>query len=206
MTMAEPTVGVILAGGKARRLGGGDKMLRAVGGRTMLDRIVERLAPQTVALILSANGDPSRFAGIGLPVVADDPQANLGPLAGILAALDRTATSRPDVAWVVSAPGDLPFIPTDLVVRLHAARAKAGTELACAASGGRRHAATALWPVTLRGTLRQALTVEGERGVDRFITRYSMATAVWETQPVDPFLNVNTPEDLWQAERIAAGS
>ena len=119
---APPTIGAILAGGLARRMGGGDKALRSIGGRTVLDRLLDRLAPQVARLILNANDDPDRFGALGLPVVADSLPDHPGPLAGVLAALEWTAATAPDVAWVVTVPGDAPFIPRDLVARLHAAR------------------------------------------------------------------------------------
>ena len=198
------TLGVILAGGLASRMGGGDKPLRTLGGRTLLERIVARLAPQCEALIVNANGDPERFEAFGLPVVADAAPGFLGPLAGILAALDWAAANTPDVGWVVSAPGDCPFLPRDLAARLHAARIGEGAELAVAASGGRPHPAIGLWSVALREDLRHALVVEDCRKVSRWTARYRLATASWPTAPLDPFFNVNTAEDLAEAERLAA--
>jgi molybdopterin-guanine dinucleotide biosynthesis protein A len=193
-----------LAGGLARRMGGGDKPLREVAGLTMLDRVVARLAPQCTGLVLNANGDPARFARFGLPVVADDVPGFAGPLAGILAALDWTAQHRPDIAFVVSAAADSPFLPRDLVARLHAVRSGEEADLACAASGGRSQPVIGLWPVALRGALRHALVVEDIRKIDRWTARYGLATAVWGDAPVDPFFNANTAEDLAEAERLAA--
>ncbi|MFD2181760.1 molybdenum cofactor guanylyltransferase MobA [Rhodoplanes azumiensis] len=198
-----PTVGLILAGGRAQRLGGGDKGLLGVGGRPILARVVARLAP-CAAVVLNANGDPARFAGLGLPVVADTVPGYAGPLAGVLAGLDWAATHRPDIGHVVTAPADAPFLPADLVARLHAAARAAGTPIACAASGGRRHPVVALWPVTLREALRRALVDEGLHKVGAFLDRHGAATADWPAAPVDPFLNVNTPADLDEAERLAA--
>jgi molybdopterin-guanine dinucleotide biosynthesis protein A len=199
--MAEPTFGVILAGGLARRLGGGDKALRRVGGQTVLTRLIGRLAPQVTRLILNANADAARFNEFGLPVVSDDLPDRPGPLAGVLAGLDWTAQFAPDVQWVVTAPGDAPFLPLDLVARLHAARGKA--TLACAASGGQTHPVAALWPVALRHDLRHALTVEKLHKVGAYIRRHDPAIAEWPTQGVDPFFNVNTPADLAEADRLA---
>lgn len=198
------TLGVVLAGGLARRMGGGDKPMRKFGGRTMLERVIARLAPQCDGLILAANGDPARFASFDLPVVADAIEGFAGPLAGVLAALDWAAANRPDVAWVVSAAADCPFAPRDLVARLHAARKSEGAQLAVAASGGRAHPAIGLWSVALREDLRHALVVEDCRKVDRWTARYPLATASWPTAPLDPFFNVNTAEDLAVAERLAA--
>ena len=198
------TVGALLAGGLARRMGGGDKPLRALGGRSILSRVVERLGPQCAGLVLNANGDPSRFAAFGLGVVADDVPGFAGPLAGVLAALDWAASERPEAEWIVSVAADTPFLPRDLVERLHAGLAAAGALVACAASGGRRHPVIGLWPISLRAALRHALVEEGVRKVDRFAARYPLAAVEWPTAPVDPFFNANAPEDLAEAERLAA--
>jgi molybdenum cofactor guanylyltransferase len=202
--VSPPTLGVLLAGGLARRMGGGDKPLRALAGRTLLERAVACLAPQCDGLILNANGDPGRFAALNLPVVPDDVPGFAGPLAGILAALDWAAANRPDLAIVVSAAADSPFLPRDLVSRLHAAREAGGTPLACAESGGQAHPVNALWPVALREDLRRALVDEGLRKIDRWTARHGAALATWPTKPVDPFFNANTPEDLAEAERLLA--
>ena len=172
---AEQTLGLILAGGLARRMGGGDKPLKSIGGVTILDRVIARLKPQCRALLLNANGDPARFAATGLPVVADDVPDFAGPLAGILAGLDWAAARAPDVEYVSSVPGDCPFLPNDLVARLHQARAEAGQPLACAHSGEWRHPVVGLWPVGLRDDLRQALTQEGLRKIEAWTTRHGVA-------------------------------
>jgi molybdopterin-guanine dinucleotide biosynthesis protein A len=197
------TLAVVLAGGLARRMGGGDKPLRLLAGRPLLDHVLERLRPQAAATILNANGDPSRFAVWGLTVVADGLPDHPGPLAGILAGLDWAAEARPDLAWVVSVPGDSPLIPPDLVARLHQAREEAGVPLACARSDGQTHPPIGLWPVALRGALRQAL-LEGERKIDRWTARHGIAHADWPVLPLDPFFNANAPEDLAQAEALLA--
>jgi molybdopterin-guanine dinucleotide biosynthesis protein A len=197
------TLGVILAGGLARRMGGGDKPMRDIGGRTILDHVVERLSPQCDALILNANGDPSRFSAINLPVVADTVAGNPGPLAGVLAALDWAAQNRPQTDWVVSVAGDCPFLPRDLVGRLHEARHNKNATLAVAASGGRTHPVIGLWKVALQRDLRHALVEEGMRKIDRWTARYPLATVTWAAEPVDPFFNANTVEDLSEAERLA---
>src|SRR5688572_19734345 len=200
---APPTLGVLLAGGLARRMGGGDKPLRTIAGRTILERVIERLAPQCDGLILNANGDPARFAFAGLEVVGDGVPGFAGPLAGILAALDWAAASRPDHAWVASGAADSPFLPHDFVSRLHAAREAAGVLLACAESGGQAHPVNGLWPVALRDNLRHALVVEGIRKIDRWTARHGIALAAWPSEPVDPFFNANTPEDIAEAERLS---
>ncbi len=202
--MRQETLGLILAGGLARRMGGGDKALIAIGGETILARTLARFAPQCARTIINANGDPARFASTGLPVVADNVAEFPGPLAGILAALDWAAANAPGTAWVASVPGDCPFLPCDLVARLHAARAQAGTPLACARSGEWRHPVVGLWRVDLREDLRRALVDEGLRKIEVWTGRHGVAVADWPDQPVDPFFNVNTPEDVAAAARIAA--
>ncbi|EAQ34950.1 molybdopterin-guanine dinucleotide biosynthesis protein A [Nitrobacter sp. Nb-311A] len=198
-----PTPAVILAGGLARRIGGGDKPMREIGGQTILNRVIARLVPQCRGLVLNANGDPARFAAFGLPVVADSVADFPGPLAGILAALDWAAQQRSGIQWIVSAPGDCPFLPRDLVARLHDARNQQDSELAVAVSGERTHPVIGLWNVTLRDELRQALTAEGIRKVDRWTARYRLAAVSWPTAPFDPFFNINTTDDLAEAERLA---
>ena len=199
-----PTLGLLLAGGLARRMGGGDKPLRTIAGRSILAHVIERLAPQCDRLLVNANGDPARFADYGLPVVADSVPDFAGPLAGILAGLDWMAAHRPETEWLVSVAADTPFIPRDLVARLHEAREEQGVPLACAASGGWTHPVIGLWPVSLRDDLRRALTVEDERKIDRWTARYGCASAEWPVEPVDPFFNANRPEDLDEAERLFA--
>ena len=200
---SEATLGLVLAGGLARRMGGGDKALLRIGDATILERVLDRLTPQCSGVILNANGDPGRFAFTHLPVVADDVPGFAGPLAGILAGLDWAATHAPSVAWIASVPGDCPFLPRDMVARLHAARATDHQPLACARSGEWRHPVVGLWPVALRDDLRHALVAEGLRKIEVWTARHGVAIADWPDQPVDPFFNVNTPEDLAQAERLA---
>jgi len=199
--MRADTLGVILAGGLARRMGGGDKPLRLLGGQPMLAHVLARLRPQVAGVVINANGDPARFAAHGLPVVADGLPDHPGPLAGILAALDWAADHAPALRWVVSAPGDSPFIPTDLAARLHAAAAAEGVPFACAWSDGQAHPPVGLWPVALRGELRAAL-LAGERKIDRWTARHGCAACHWPAHPVDPFFNANAPEDLAEAERL----
>lgn len=202
--MTDSTLGLILAGGLARRMGGGDKPRTIIGGETILARVIERLAPQCRRLIINANGDPARFVDAGLPVIADDIPDFAGPLAGVLAGLDWAASHAPGTPYIASAPGDCPFLPRDLVARLHQAREAAGVPLACARSGDWRHPVVGLWPVALRDDLRRALSVEGLRKIELWTARHGVALAVWPAEPVDPFFNVNTPEDAAAAERIAA--
>ncbi len=195
--------GVILAGGLARRMGGGDKPMRMIAGKTLLERAIVRLETQCHGLILNANGDPSRFAQFGLPVIADSVADFPGPLAGILAGLDWVAANRPQAKWVLSAAGDCPFLPRDLVARLDQERRRQNAELAVAASGDQTHPVIALWSVRLREDLRRALVVEGLRKIDRWTSRYPLATVTWPLDPFDPFFNANTIEDIAEANRLA---
>ncbi len=195
-------VGLLLAGGRSRRMGGGDKTLRLLAGQTLLDHVIDRVLPQVDALVLNANGDPSRFARFGLPVVADSIADFAGPLAGILAGLDWTAANRPDCAFIVSLATDAPFLPADLVARLVEGMNSQGAELACAASGGQPHPVIGLWPVRLRGELRQALIAEEIRKVDVWTARYPLATVDFPITTIDPFFNANRPEDLDRAAAL----
>jgi molybdenum cofactor guanylyltransferase len=197
-------VGLVLAGGQSRRMGGGDKALRQLGGRTLIGRVIERVRPQVAALVINANGDPARFAGFALPVVADGVPDFAGPLAGVLAGLDWTAAHRPDLSHVASVATDAPFVPQDLVSRLAAAIEQTGAELACAASGGRAHPVFGLWPVRLREDLRGALTLDGIRKVDLWTARHSIVTVPFADRPVDPFFNANRPADLEAAAALLA--
>lgn len=189
--------GIVLAGGRATRMGGGDKALRPLGGQPVLAHVIARLAPQVQALALSANGDPARFAAFGLPVLADPLPGFPGPLAGVLAGLDWAA-GRGESA-LVSVAGDTPFLPPDLVARLQAAGPVA---LAASPAGGqmRRHPTVALWPVALREALRAALA-RGEHKVGRFLAEHGARAAEFAAPP-DPFFNINTPEDLARAQSL----
>ena len=201
---APPTPGILLAGGLARRMGGGDKPMRLIAGRTILDRVIARLGPQCDPLILNANGDPARFARFGLSVAANSVVDFPGPLAGILAGLDWAAAHRPEAPFVLSAPADCPFLPRDLLARLHQARIEQNAQVTVAASGGQTHHVIALWSVALREELRHALVAENIRKVELWAARYSVATVTWPTDPLDPFFNANTADDLAEAERLAA--
>jgi molybdenum cofactor guanylyltransferase len=195
--------GVLLAGGLARRMGGGDKPMRQILGRTILARVIARLAPQCDGLILNANGDPARFAAFGLPVIPDSVADFPGPLAGILAGLDWMAKHRPDVEWMLSAAADCPFLPRDLAARLSEALIDENAQLAVAASDGQSHPVIGLWSVALRDELRHALVKEDIRKIDRWTARYRLATVTWPTTPLDPFFNANTVQDIADAERLA---
>jgi molybdopterin-guanine dinucleotide biosynthesis protein A len=199
-----PTLGLVLAGGLARRMGGGDKALIEIGGVTILDRVLACLSGQCAGLLINANGDPERFADTGLPVVPDSVPDFAGPLAGVLAGLDWLAGQRNGIEWMVSTPGDCPFLPDDLVARLHEARRAQGKPLACARSGQWRHPVVGLWPVALRDDLRRALLEEGLHKIEIWTGRHGIAIADWPVEPIDPFFNVNRPDDIAAAQRIAA--
>lgn len=192
-----PPPAIILAGGRATRMGGGDKCLLDLDGRPILARIVDRLAPQCGPLALNANGDPARFAAFGLPVVADSLPDHPGPLAGILAGMDWAAGLGAD--RILSVAGDTPFFPADLALRL--TQAGEGIVLAASRTAGDQviaHPTFGLWPTALRDDLRAALA-SGQRRVRAFAASHGAAAAVWEADPEDPFFNINTPEDLDRA-------
>lgn len=206
--MNEGVAGIILAGGLSRRMGGGDKALAPLGRRPLLAHVVQRLRPQVGALALNANGDPARFGTLSLPVVADTVPGFAGPLAGLLVGLEWAAAATP-CRWLVTATADTPFFPEDLVRRLLAAtEGRAGT-IAVARCGERRHPTFALWPLTLAGPLRRMLVEDGNRRVTAFIDANAHADV--DFPPVelpdggtfDPFFNINTPQDLAEAERLS---
>jgi molybdopterin-guanine dinucleotide biosynthesis protein A len=204
MTDIPATLGLILAGGLARRMGGGDKVKLTIGGVSILDRVLACLSAQCADMIINANGDLERFADTGLTVVPDTVPDFAGPLAGILAGLDYMAEHMPHLHWMLSVPGDCPFLPEDLLQRLHQARRAEGKVLACARSGDWRHPVIGLWPLALREDLRKALIEEDLRKIEVWTARHGVAIAEWPDHPVDPFFNVNTPDDVAKAERIAA--
>jgi molybdopterin-guanine dinucleotide biosynthesis protein A len=193
--------GVILAGGRAARMGGGDKGLLPLDRTTLLDHVVARLAPQVSPLALNANGDPARFARFGLPVLADGVAGFPGPLAGVLAGLDWAAEQG--LGAIVTAAADTPFLPRDLVARLCRAAETGGSPIALAATTSGRHPTFGLWSVALRDDLRRAL-LDGTRKVTDWADRHGAATAMFPDTPVDPFFNVNTPEDLARARDLLA--
>ena len=195
-------VGVLLAGGQSRRMGGGDKCLRPLGGKPILEQIMSRVANQVGRLIINANGDPGRFARYGLPVVADIVTGHAGPLAGVLTGMTWALEYAPSARYVATFPTDAPFLPKDLVVRLSSALSNAGADLACAASAGRDHPVVGLWPVALREDLEQAMTVDAVRKVDVWTARHRLVSVEFSADPIDPFFNTNRPEDLDAAERL----
>ena len=197
--------GIILAGGQARRMGGGDKALLEVAGRPLLAHVNDRLLGQVAEVAINANGDASRFAGFDLPVIADTVEGFVGPLGGVLAGM-RWAAARGH-SHIVSAAGDTPFFPSDLVEKLEAARGTQPISMAATNDPERglsEHPTFALWPVDLADDLEYALTKGNMRKVIVWASRHGCARAVFGGDY--PFFNVNTPEDLARAEEIAAAS
>ena len=199
--MTKP-IGIILAGGQATRMGGGDKGLLDLGGQSLMDHVIGRLTPQVAGIALNANGDPTRFADLGLPVIGDSIDGFVGPLAGVLAGLDWAASQGADE--IVTVAADTPFFPHDLVETLQAA----GPGIALAATphperGLNRHPTFGKWPVSLRDDLREALK-GGLRKVVLWTDKHGAATVQFDATPFDPFFNVNTPGDLVTARAILA--
>lgn len=194
--MKQP-LGVILAGGQATRMGGGDKGLLALGEGTILGQVIARLEPQTSGLALNANGDPARFASFGLPVIADSIPGFAGPLSGVLAGLDWAAQQGAE--HIVTAAADTPFFPCDLVPQLLFAAENAGTDLALARTPDGRHPTFGLWPTRLRDDLRTALN-DGLRKVVLWTDKHGGTMADFPDDAA--FFNVNTPEDLATAKAM----
>ncbi|MEM9221249.1 MAG: molybdenum cofactor guanylyltransferase MobA [Pseudomonadota bacterium] len=195
---------VILAGGLARRMGGGDKALLEVGGRPILDHVVDRLRPQARPLALNANGDPARFVRYGLPVIADTVADRPGPLAGVLAGLEWAAAEGFD--GLVTVAADTPFFPKNLVEQLRAVRSQNPIALAATPhpeGGELRHPTFGLWATDLRGDLRRAID-EGTRKIVAWADHHGAASAMFATEPFDPFFNINTPQDRDRAEALLA--
>ena len=200
--MTVNVAGVLLAGGRARRMGGGDKGLRTLGGRAIMDHIIERARPQVAALLINANGDPERFSGYGLDVAPDVIGGFAGPLAGVLTGMEWAAAEAPQCPWLATFACDAPFAPIDLVALLLAAVEDEGADMACARSRGRAHPVFGLWPVALAAELRLAMSDEDMRKIDRWTARYKLTEVDFAADPFDPFFNINAPENLTEAERL----
>lgn len=210
MKTREPLVGIVLAGGKSSRMGGGDKCLLPLGGQPILAHVIERLKPQVAELIISANGDPARFSEFGLPVVADRIGGYAGPLAGILAGLEWVRTSRPQSRFVVTAASDTPLLPADLVDRLWSATGGGRPNLAVARSAEGMHPVFGLWPLALATDLEASL-MAGHRKVSKWVRQHQaievmFAPAKIESRSIDPFFNINRPEELDAAEAFLRAS
>ena len=203
-TKLPPVAGVLLAGGLSRRMGGGDKCLRELGERTVLEHVIERATPQVRALMLNANGDAARFEGFGLEVVADEVDGHAGPLAGVLTGMAWAHAATPDCPFIATFATDAPFFPRDMVAVMEEGLRTAAAEMAVAASDGRMHPVFGLWPVRLEGELREALTREGVRKIDVWTARYRLVEVDFPLTGLDPFFNANSPADLARAEQALA--
>lgn len=197
--------GVILAGGLARRMGGGDKSLLTLDGEPLLQRVIERARPQVDTMVLNANGDPARFAEYGLPVAPDVVPDFAGPLAGILTGMQWVHEHARECEWVVSFACDTPLFPEDLVERLMQQAEKEKAPLACAVSCGRNHPVFGLWSMSLMDDLHRAVVEEDMRKILRWTDRYRCSQVEFSAEPFDPFFNINRPEDLEAAERLLGG-
>ncbi|MDA7946871.1 MAG: molybdenum cofactor guanylyltransferase MobA [Hyphomicrobiaceae bacterium] len=205
---SDPVVGVLLAGGQARRMGGGDKCMLELAGKPLLEHVIERLEPQTDTLVLNANDDPARFAAFGRPVVADPVDGFAGPLAGVLAGFVWARENVPQARWIVTAATDTPFFPLDLVSCFMSATDGSYPAIALAASRGRIHPVFGLWPTALADDLHQAV-MGGTRKVLDWTDRHTTVTAEFSDTHIggsdlDPFFNANRPEDLAHAEALLA--
>ena len=194
--------GLLLAGGQSRRMGGGDKCLQKLGGKSLLARVIKCARPQVDHIILNANGDVGRFDSYGLKVVKDVVDGFAGPLAGILTGLEWVRENQPECHWVASFACDAPFVPGNLVSRLSEAIVEKECTLVCASSNGQDQPVFGLCPLALAEDLRSSLVKECIRKVDTWTGRYHLVRANWSTDPIDPFLNVNRPSDLIEAERV----
>lgn len=202
----EPVVGVLLAGGMARRMGGGDKCLLSLCGKTLLDHAIERIRPQVSAVVVNANGDPARFSSVGLPVVADSVEGHAGPLAGVLSGMLWTRQNHPQCRWIVSVATDTPFFPGDLVSRFLVEAGDSYPVIVLASSGERVHPVFGLWPTALAEDLDRALR-DGVRKVLDWTGQHEQRSVLFDSleiggQSIDPFFNTNKPEELLEAEKI----
>jgi molybdopterin-guanine dinucleotide biosynthesis protein A len=210
MKAREHSVGILLAGGKSSRMGGGDKCLLPLAGRPILAQVIERLKPQVAELIISANGDPARFSAFGLPVVADRLGFYAGPLAGILAGLEWARTNRPESRFAITAASDTPFLPADLVDRLCSASGEGVPNLAVARSADGMHPVFGLWPLTLTSDLEASL-ISGDRKVSEWVRQRQASEVMFPplkigSRFIDPFFNVNRPGELAAAEAFLQAS
>jgi molybdopterin-guanine dinucleotide biosynthesis protein A len=184
---------VVLAGGRARRMGGQDKALVTLAGRPMISHVIDRLTPQVGPIAINSNGDPRDF-GRKTPVIADGIDDHPGPLAGILAAMDWAQALKAD--WVVTVATDTPFLPARLVARLAQAQAASRAPIVLAETADGLQPVTGLWHVPLADSLRGSIEA-GTRKVADYAEAKGAVSAVFDSAE---FFNVNTPEDLAQAE------
>jgi molybdenum cofactor guanylyltransferase len=203
MSSSQAICGLILAGGQAKRMGGGDKCLLPLVGKSLLQRTIEKAEPQVDHLLLNANGNSLRFARTKLPVIADIAEGNLGPLAGIHAGLSWMWDANPDNEWMASFASDSPFFPDDLVKSLHQAAISQGAQIAMAKSGNQLHPTFSLWHASLLNKIEEALDQEKIPSLQEFVQLQKFVTVEFPIIAYDPFFNINTPQDLFSAETIA---
>lgn len=206
MTASHNTVGVILAGGRARRMGGVDKTFVKLGGEALIARAMARASLQVGELLINANGDPSRFAKFGVPVFSDSIDGFLGPVAGILAGLEWMREHRPDARWLASFACDCPFFPHDMVERLIDKAQSENALVAVAASGERHHPVFAVWNASIPATSQGVLKDQDMRKMDNFVACFANTRVLFPSEPIDPFFNINTPDDLQRAEMLLASN
>ena len=200
--MNNMVAGILLAGGKSRRMGGGDKCMNLLDGKPILGHIIECVGPQVSQLVINTNGDPKRFSSFGLQVILDSVEGYFGPLAGVLSGMEWAKNHFSECKWIVTFATDTPFLPTDLVERLIESATYYSADVTFAASANRRHPVFGLWPVSLSEDLRYALIHEGIRKIDHWADKYDCIEVIFDEELVDPFFNINKPEDLVQAELL----
>ena len=205
----ETIVGVLLAGGQSRRMGGGDKSLLDLGGQTMMHRVIARLAPQVSAMMINANGNSERFAQYALPIAPDTIEGHVGPLAGILTGMRWSIANAPSAQWIATVSTDAPFIPGNLVARLLDAVHNQPDAIAIARSQGNLHPVIGLWPIAHAEDLENALRDDGIRKVLRWTDKHGTVPVdfpiqMFGTEEIDPFFNANTPEELAKARDLIA--
>lgn len=198
-------MGVVLAGGKGRRFGGTDKSFLALGGRPLLAHVVGRIAPQVAELLISTDSMDSRYDAFGLELCRDNPPSlpATGPLVGMASVFEALAKRGNRGASVLSVPVDTPFLPSDLVVRLSNALAAPDTVVAYAATEERDHPIVALWGPLSRDLVRELLDRRPSISLHALMTALDAVRVLFAHDRYDPFFNINRPQDLETAERIA---
>lgn len=204
MKASESVVGIILAGGLARRMGGGDKCLLPLAGKTLLQRTIDRASPQVTKLLLNANGNSLRFARTRLPVVPDVFSNNMGPLAGIHAGMNWMEHHAPEADWLVSFASDTPFFPMNFVEMLTTAANSGSTKIAVATSKLNVHPVFALWHISLKTELEALLETGQAPRLQEWMLANKTLKVEFNADVYDPFFNINTPQDLYAAEPISA--
>jgi molybdenum cofactor guanylyltransferase len=203
-------VGAVLAGGQARRLGARGKSAHMLGGRPLIRHVYDRVRDQVGEVVVNGSPETARLLAANVRSVSDLTadgaiEGRAGPLVGILSVLEWAADERPGVEWIATFPTDTPFLPKDFVARARNALSGDGADIACAASGGRVHPVVGVWPVGLAPALRRMVVDDGVRRADAILETFGVARIKYEPEPVDPFFNVNTADDLAAAEELLSG-